>query len=68
MLLWAVLAVVFLLIPSEAADEDDVRAGTQHALVRARPASPRVGSLHRLQHGGQRPGVRGRWIVERRRS
>lgn len=39
MLLWLLSAVVLLLIPLEAADEDDARAGTQHPLGVQPPAT-----------------------------
>lgn len=56
MLLWF-LSGVFLLIPLEAADEDDVKAGTEHDLIHVEfslppPAVGHMHSLNRLQHGG----------------
>lgn len=57
MLLWFLSGVVLLLIPLEAADEDDVKAGTEHELIHMEcsPPPPSVGHMHslnRLQHGG----------------
>lgn len=55
MLLCLFSAVVFLLIRVEAADEDDVKAGTEHDVI-VLPELPGFGHtccLHRLQHSSQ---------------
>lgn len=57
MLLWFFSGVVLLLIPSEAADENDVKAGTEHDLINMEfslppPSVAHMHSLDRLQHSG----------------
>lgn len=57
MLLWFFSGVLLLLIPLEAADEDDVKAGTEHDLIYMEfslppPSVAHMHSLDRLQHSG----------------
>lgn len=57
MLLWFLSGVVLLLIPLEAADEDDVKAGSEHDLIHMEfslppPSVAHVRSPNRLQHSG----------------
>lgn len=65
-------AVMFLLIQLEAAEEEDVRAGMWSFPSMQRSqchllALPDTCRLYRLQHCGQRPGLRAGRLMECRR-